>query len=89
MFGFFASPRPYMKEGTRYWPLIETKDLVQKMKDYCTRRSIGPDATDKDTLMALNVHDADFAVVGLGTRLDHSVFGYATLKRAGRKKRLS
>ena len=84
MFGFSLG-RALHEKGHEVLAIDRNKDIVQKMKDHCTRAVLA-DATDKDTLMALNVQDADFAVVGLGTRLDHSVLVTLHLKELGVKE---
>lgn len=84
MFGFSLA-RALHEEGHEVLAIDRNKEIIQKMKDYCTRAVLA-DATDRETLVALNVQDADFAVVGLGTRLDHSVLVTLHLKELGVKE---
>ena len=70
-FGFHLTKSLYQR-GNEVLAIDKSKDVVQKLKDHSTQ-AIVADATDFDNLEALNVRDVDFAVVGLGEPLDHSI----------------
>lgn len=83
MFGFYVAKSLYEK-GHEVIAIDKNKEIVQKIKDFSTQ-AIVADATDKETLMALGVHDVDVAVIGLGTSLDASVLTTLYLKEMGIK----
>ncbi|OGW04721.1 MAG: potassium transporter TrkA [Nitrospinae bacterium RIFCSPLOWO2_01_FULL_39_10] len=83
MFGFYVAKSLYEK-GHEVIAIDKNKEIVQKIKDFSTQ-AIVADATDKETLMALGVHDVDVAIVGLGTSLDASVLTTLYLKEMGIK----
>ena len=58
---------------------------VQDVRDYCTR-PVTTDATDPDNLRALDLADADAAVVSLGDHMDSSILVTLYLKELGLKK---
>lgn len=84
MFGFSLAKELH-ERGHEVLAIDRDKEIVQKIKDHCDRAVLA-DATDRDTLEALNVQDSDFVVVGLGTRLDHSVLVTLHLKEMGIKE---
>jgi len=84
MFGFYVARGLYEK-GHEVLAIDRDKDVIQKVKDYSTR-AVMADATDRETLLALNVQDVDMAVVGLGTKLDHSILITLYLKEMGIKE---
>jgi len=83
-FGFYLAKRLH-ELGHEVLAIDKNKDVIQKIKEHCTRAALA-DAIDKDTLVALNVPSVDFAVVGLGTRLDHSILVTLHLKELGLKE---
>ncbi len=58
---------------------------VQDVRDYCTR-PVTTDATDPDNLRALDLADADAAVVSLGDHMDSSILVTLYLKELGLRK---
>ncbi|MBI3814633.1 MAG: TrkA family potassium uptake protein [Nitrospinae bacterium] len=84
MFGFYVAKTLYEK-GHEVTAIDKNKEIVQKIKEFSTQAVVA-DATDKDTLTALGVQDADVAVIGLGTSLDASVLVTLYLKEMGVKE---
>ena len=84
MFGFYMAKNLY-EMGHEVIAIDKNKDIVQKIKDFSTQAVVA-DATDKETLIALGVHDVDAAVIGLGTSLDASVLVTLYLKEMGVKE---
>lgn len=80
-FGYYLA-KALHERGHEVLAIDKDKDAVQRVKDHCAR-AVVTDASDRATLAALNVGDVDFAVVGLGTRLDHSVLVTMRLKELG------
>jgi trk system potassium uptake protein TrkA len=83
MFGFYVTKTLYEK-GHEVIAIDKNKEIVQKIREFSTQ-AIVADATDKETLMAIGVQDADVAVIGLGTSLDASVLVTLYLKEMGVK----
>ncbi len=83
-FGFHLTKSLYQR-GNEVLAIDKSKEVVQKLKDFSTQ-AIVADATDFDNLEALNVRDVDFAVVGLGEPLDHSILVTLHLKELGIKQ---
>jgi trk system potassium uptake protein TrkA len=80
-FGFYLAKSLHEK-GLEVLAIDKSKEVVQRVRDFCSRAVIA-DASEKETLISLNVPDVDFAVVGLGTRLDHSILVTMHLKELG------
>lgn len=83
-FGFHLTKSLYEK-GHEVLAIDMNKEVVHKLKDFCTQAVVA-DATDRETLDALNVQDMDAAVVGLGSPLDHSVLVTLHLREMGIKE---
>jgi trk system potassium uptake protein TrkA len=83
-FGYHLTKTLYDK-GNEVLAIDQNKEVVQKIKDFSTR-SVVANATDRDTLEALNIREVDFAVVGLGSPLDHSILVTLHLKEMGIKE---
>jgi trk system potassium uptake protein TrkA len=84
MFGFHLA-KTLHERGLEVLAIDNNREVVQRIKDDCARAVLA-DATDRETLESLNVQDSDFVVVGLGTRLDHSVLVTLHLKELGVKQ---
>tara|TARA_B100000959_G_scaffold21478_1_gene20622 strand:- start:21860 stop:22531 length:672 start_codon:yes stop_codon:yes gene_type:complete len=82
-FGYHLTKTLFDK-GHEVLAIDQNKTLIQKVKDFSTR-SVVADATDRDTLEALNIREVDFVVVGLGSPLDHSILVTLHLKEMGIK----
>lgn len=83
-FGFHLTRSLYEK-GHEVLAIDMSKDVVQKLKDFCTKAVVA-NATDRETLEALNVQGVDVAIVGLGAPLDHSMLVTLHLKEMGVKE---
>ncbi len=83
-FGFYLAKSLHEK-GHEVLAIDKKKDVVQRIKDHCSRAVIA-DATDNETLKALHVPSVDFAVVGMGSSLDHSILVTLRLKELGVKE---
>ncbi len=83
-FGFHLTKSLY-ERGNEVLAIDRSKDVVQKVKDHCSK-AVMADATDRETMEALNIFDVDFAVVGLGSPLDHSVLVTLHLREMGIKE---
>lgn len=83
-FGFHLTKSLYEK-GNEVLAIDMNKEVVHKLKDFCTQAVVA-NATDRETLDALNVQDMDTAIVGLGSPLDHSVLVTLHLREMGIKE---
>lgn len=83
-FGFHLTKSLYEK-GHEVLAIDMNKEVVHKVKDFCTQAVVA-NATDRETLEALNVQDVDVAIVGLGSPLDHSVLVTLHLREMGIKE---
>jgi len=83
-FGFHLTKSLY-ERGNEVLAIDRSKEVVQKVKDHCSK-AVMADATDRETMEALNIFDVDFAVVGLGSPLDHSVLVTLHLREMGIKE---
>ncbi len=83
-FGFHLTKSLY-ENGNEVLAIDRDKDVVHKIDDFCTQAVVA-NATDRETLEALNIREVDFVVVGLGSPLDHSVLVTLHLKEMGIKE---
>jgi trk system potassium uptake protein TrkA len=70
-FGFNVA-RVLFEEGHEVVAIDQSAELIQDIKDLVSRAYVA-DATDKATLEALKINEADVAVVSLGLKVDASV----------------
>lgn len=77
-FGHYLA-RFLFERGHEVIAIDVNKEAVQEIKDYASQAIIA-DATNKETLMSLGIHEVDTAIVSLGTRIDHSVLVTLHLK---------
>ncbi|MFW2331001.1 MAG: potassium channel family protein [Nitrospinota bacterium] len=83
-FGFYLTKSLY-EQGHEVLAIDHDKDIVQKVRNFSSRAVVA-DATDKDSLAALDIALVDFAVVSLGTRIDYSILVTMSLKDLGVKE---
>ena len=83
-FGYYLGRELYNR-GFEVIGLDIRKETVQKVKNEITEAVVA-DATDKDTLLALGIDQADLAVVTIGTNMLASILTTFQLKEIGVKR---
>lgn len=82
-FGFHLAKELH-ERGGEVLAIDRGQAVVQKIKDHCSQ-AIVADATDRETLEALDIASADVVIVGLGLPMDHSILVMLHLKELGAK----
>ena len=83
-FGFHLARELY-ERGGEVLAIDRHPATVQKIKDHCSQ-AVAADATDRETLDALDVASADVVIVGMGAPMDHSILAMLHLKELGAKE---
>ncbi|MDY0040613.1 MAG: NAD-binding protein, partial [Desulforhabdus sp.] len=80
-FGYYLGRELYAK-GYDVIGIDIQRDIVQKVKNELSEAAVA-DGTDKDTLLALGIDNADIAVVTIGTNMLASILSTFHLKQLG------
>jgi len=83
-FGFYLAKTLY-ENGQEVIAVDSDENIIEKIKDYVTQSFVA-DATDKETLSAIGVTDADVVVVSLGPRMEPSILSVLYLRELGVKE---
>ncbi len=83
-FGFYIAKTLY-ENGQEVVAIDSEESIIEKIKDYASQAFVA-DATDKETLSAMGVTDADAVIVGLGPRMEPSILAVLYLRELGVKE---
>lgn len=83
-FGFYIAKTLY-ENGQEVVAIDSEESIIEKIKDYASQAFVA-DATDKETLSAMGVTDADAVIVGLGPRMEPSILTVLYLRELGAKE---
>lgn len=83
-FGFYIAKTLY-ENGQEVIAIDSEESIIEKIKDYASQAFVA-DATDKETLSAMGVTDADAVIVGLGPRMEPSILAVLYLRELGVKE---
>ncbi len=84
MFGFYAAKTLFLK-GNEVIAIDKKKEHIQQIKDFCSE-AILADVSQKETLSAIGISDADAVIVGLGSSTAESILITYFLKEQQVKK---
>lgn len=80
-FGFYLV-KTLFEKGHDVIAIDSKREVVQEIKDYCSQAVVA-NATDKDALISLGVHEVDVAIVAIGVPMEASILATLYLKEMG------
>jgi trk system potassium uptake protein len=86
-FGFHVA-KSLFEEGHEVVAIDQDRKLIREIDPYCTE-AIVMDATDKESLLALGLHEMDSVIVSAGEKISNSILICLHLNEIGVKKILA
>ncbi len=83
-FGFYIAKSLY-ESGQEVIAVDSDRTIVEKIKEFSTQ-TFAADATDRETLEAMGVKDADAVIIALGPRMEPSILSVLYLRELGVKE---